>query len=303
MATDRFLAVANEWLSGLSFGQLVAISILSLVLIDGADYLFGADISLAVLYLFPIGIATWYIGRDAGIALALASAVSSHGEEFMTGIATMQPWLTAWNGVLHFGFMLAVVVLLSNLQKHLRIEQELAKKDALTGVLNRRAFVESLQYILDLAARDHWPVTLTYVDVDDFKRINDQQGHAEGDRVLCLIASRLSHSVRHTDMVARLGGDEFALILPHTDRQTAEHIVDKLRRSLQQAAVEEGLPVTCSIGCVTFLAPIAAQNAVAEADQLMYQAKQQGKNRVAFAERGVRWPGISPHSAPIDLNH
>lgn len=284
MAANRFLATTHAWLCGFTRVQLEILLTLLLALIGYADYLIGADISLSILYLLPAGIATWYVGRNTGIALALASAVFSQMAHIGTGRIQAHPWLTAWNGFLHFCFMLIIVHLLAHLHAHLRVEQQLAKKDALTGIFNRRAFMESLQYILDMAAREHWPVTLTYVDVDDFKDINDSKGHAEGDRVLRMIASGLVQPMRHTDVVARLGGDEFALILPHADRRTAEHLVERLRAAI----VDEGSPVTCSIGCVTFLAPTTAEYAVMQADMLMYEAKKHGKNRVAFAESGAR---------------
>jgi diguanylate cyclase (GGDEF)-like protein len=194
-----------------------------------------------------------------------------------------RPWIVAWNAVLRLGFMLVVALLLDRLQIHLARERKLARSDPLTGILNARAFTEHLQFRLDLSARDGIPISLAYVDLDDLKRLNDRGGHGEGDRVLRLVASTLSASVRGTDELGRLGGDEFAVLIGGADRTAAEHVVAKLRNALHRAFDCERSPVTCSIGCVTFHTPPPdAKDAIGAADSLMYDVKRQGKNAVAF---------------------
>lgn len=176
------------------------------------DYLVGSEISLSLLYLFPIGFATWYAGDKAGTAIVLVSTAAALAGE-IGGNYPLRPWIVAWNGVLRLGFMLVVAMLLDLLRVHLAIERRLARSDPLTGILNARAFTEHLQFRLDLSARDGRPISLAYVDLDDLKRLNDRGGHSEGDRVLRLVASTLAESIRGTDELGRLGGDEFALLI------------------------------------------------------------------------------------------
>jgi diguanylate cyclase (GGDEF)-like protein len=177
-----------------------------------------------------------------------------------------------------------VIYLLDSLHQQIELAHELARTDGLTGLFNRRAFLEHLQYRLDLAARSGKPITVAYIDLDDFKRINDWRGHQEGDRVLKLISRTLTMSIRRTDIIARLGGDEFALLMDGANRSSAEHFIAKLRIALDESFVGEPYIVTCSIGCMTFqMPPNNADIALAAADRLMYRVKRQGKNAVFFS--------------------
>ena len=143
--------------------------------------------------------------------------------------------------------------------------------------------MEHLRYCLQIEERERKPITLAYIDLDDFKQINDKYGHDEGDRVLRLIAKTLMASIRRTDVVARLGGDEFALLFAGADQPSAETLIAKVRSALQQAFDRERSAVTCSIGCVTFKQPLpSADGAIKAADNVMYKVKKQGKNAVAF---------------------
>jgi diguanylate cyclase (GGDEF)-like protein len=154
---------------------------------------------------------------------------------------------------------------------------------------------------LNLAAREGNPITLAYFDLDDFKRVNDEAGHGEGDRVLRLVASTITESIRRTDSLARLGGDEFALLISGADRITAEGVISKLRTALHKAFVHERLAVTCSIGCVTFQAPLpSAEDAIRAADSLMYAVKNRGKNAVAFEVFGDQTAKMAPLGAAAD---
>jgi diguanylate cyclase (GGDEF)-like protein len=282
--------LANEALSKLSREWMTAITLLCIAIIGIVDCLIGPEISLAILYLIPVGLATWYIDRDVGIAVALLSAIVARATDLISDVAMLHPWLTGWNVFVHLGFMVIIVYLITLQKSYLRVEQQLARIDSLTGVFNRGELIDRLQYIFNMAAREHWPVTLTYIDIDNFKQINDQKGHAEGDKVLRIVANRLVASVRHTDIVARVGGDEFAVVLPHADQTAVELFIQKLLHALSEALGGESI-VTCSIGCLTFPSPPPdAERALKEADLLMYQVKRHGKRKVTYAEFG-------PHSA------
>lgn len=283
MNLERLFGPVNRALHALSRAQVFGVALLAIGIIGIPDYLVGFEISLSVFYLVPVGIATWYAGRNAGLTIAALSMLSALGADIGAGHHATRPGLMAWNGVLHLGFMLVVAYLLDTLRAHVEIEQELARSDPLTGIFNRRAFLEQLQCRLDLAARDGQPITLAYIDLDDFKRINDRSGHEGGDRVLRLVAGTVAASIRRTDIVARLGGDEFALLITGADPTGAESLVEKVLMALRRVFDGEGDAVTCSIGCVTFpVAPRDADSAIRAADALMYRVKNHGKNAVMF---------------------
>ena len=216
---ERVFRLVDRAMAKLSRGQVLAAALVGVGVVAVPAYLLGSEISLSLLYLCPVGIATWYAGSKSGTVVALISTLSVVAGEFGDGDLLDRPWIAAWNAVLHLGFMLVIAYLLDRLRVHLAIEQRLADSDPLTGVLNARAFTVQLQARLDLAAREGNPITVAYFDLDDFKRINDRWGHGEGDRVLRLFASTLTQSIRRTDLLARVGGDEFALLIGAADSE------------------------------------------------------------------------------------
>lgn len=163
----------------------------------------------------------------------------------------------------------------------------LASHDALTGLCNRRAADERVAYELARHRRSPAPLALLLVDMDHFKRINDQHGHDVGDRVLETVASRLAEHCRTSDLVARYGGEEFMLLLPDTDAEGAVVAADKLRVALAAplpATLAAVGHLTASIGVA---APVQAFNVAAgafkAADQALYEAKGSGRNQVVLA--------------------
>jgi diguanylate cyclase (GGDEF)-like protein/PAS domain S-box-containing protein len=167
-------------------------------------------------------------------------------------------------------------------------EKNLARLDFLTQIPNRRAFSEILQAETARSRRYKRPLTLAYIDLDHFKQINDQLGHEIGDELLRLIARTIQDNVRATDTISRLGGDEFALLLPETGREEACGVIAKLRTILLEKVGERKWPVTFSIGVATFAKPgESVAQLVKVADDLMYSAKTEGKNRVTAAYVGA----------------
>ena len=167
------------------------------------------------------------------------------------------------------------------LQAALESEKNLSRVDFLTGIPNRRMFYQALTLEGKRSRRYGRAITLVYIDVDNFKYLNDHFGHATGDELLKVIGETLESSVRSTDMAARLGGDEFAILLPETDESNAGVIVAKLRQNLNNAIGPKGWPVTFSFGVVTF--PIAldsTEEMIKRADEFMYEAKRGGKSAV-----------------------
>ena len=158
------------------------------------------------------------------------------------------------------------------------LEQSLV--DPLTGVSNRRGFTIALDGAHHRASRAGSSYGLLMVDIDYFKRVNDEQGHPAGDQVLRRVAGVLAESVRSGEAVGRIGGEEFCLLLPTTDRAGALRLAERIR-----AAVEAHTPVTVSVGAALARpAHESGQAAMERADQALYRAKNEGRNRVVIAD-------------------
>jgi len=162
---------------------------------------------------------------------------------------------------------------------------EKATKDALTGINNRTYFMENLKKEFAFHKRAELPLTLLFFDLDDFKKVNDTHGHACGDRALKTIAATVKNSIREEDFLARYGGEEFLIFMKNTSNTDGAQKADILRELISNAPVkcnDKTIFITASFGVATF-----TDNNVASADELliladtrMYEAKQQGKNRV-----------------------
>jgi diguanylate cyclase (GGDEF)-like protein len=165
---------------------------------------------------------------------------------------------------------------------------DLADRDALTGLLNARAYYAGCEQALAAATREGHPSTVLFVDLDHFKRINDTRGHAAGDEVLRRVAACLIEQVRHSDWIGRIGGEEFSLLLPRTSTEQALPLAERLRARLEALQIEidgQSIPVTASIGVATAQ---AGEHTMAtlqqQVDGAMYQAKARGRNRVSMLE-------------------
>jgi len=167
---------------------------------------------------------------------------------------------------------------------------QLANTDALTGVLNRRAFMHRMEEEIHRAMRRQEPFSLIMVDIDHFKKINDAYGHQAGDFVLKKFANLLSTSVRPYDLTARYGGEEFILCLPGTNGLQAESVAERVRRNVAAEPIEiaghsESFQVTASFG-VAFSLGVedTIHTVIKRADDALYKAKQEGRNRVCMAK-------------------
>jgi diguanylate cyclase (GGDEF)-like protein len=234
--------------------------------------------------LIPIALLTWLVGRRFGIAASVISAAVWVGIDIAGEEAFLPASVYIWNTFIVLAFFLIVVLLLSALRKALEHERELAQTDYLTGAVNPRFFFELLQMEIDRSLRYAHPFTIAYIDIDNFKAINDRFGHVTGDRVLCTMVERARQNLRKTDLVARLGGDEFALLLPETGQESAQTILSKIQSEILIGMQAEDWPVTISIGVLTCINPsLTTQEILGLVDELMYSVKHAGKNAIKFS--------------------
>jgi diguanylate cyclase (GGDEF)-like protein len=245
------------------------------------DYRTGVEASFSVFYLLPISVVAWYVKNPSCYAYSVLAAIVWDASNVLAGEVLSMPIFYVWNGTVRLAFFLTVSSLLQQLRALLDRERELSRRDYRTGLLNTRAFREALEAEHSRSTRKERPLGLAFIDLDNFKKVNDEMGHAEGDRVLVEVARTLEKHLRRSDIIARMGGDEFAVILPECSLVDAGQVAEKLVSCLRELSARESWPVTASVGVVVNETPAAQDNLTAlvrSSDHLMYRVKEQGRN-------------------------
>ena len=174
---------------------------------------------------------------------------------------------------------------------------QLANNDPLTGLYNRRRFEEEMERALAQSRRFNARGALMFLDLDQFKDVNDSLGHPAGDQLLLRMAGLLRERLRATDVIARTGGDEFAVLLPHTDVAEAESLAGDLLEAMRGTTITAGgrqIGITASIGIIIFPDHgTTVSDLLARADLAMYQAKENGRNRYGVFTPDRDWQGES----------
>ena len=280
----------------------------SLALVGLLDYVTGPWVSFALLYVTPVMAAAWWLGRapalaaglTAGLAWFVAEAWGHRGEPTRA---------LMWNSGSRLVMLIAMGLMMVRIRAdRARVQaanrrladlldraEQLARTDALTGLPNRRAFLERLDDELARSKRSGGGVGIAYLDVDNFKRLNDQTGHAEGDAFLVQVAQAIRDTVRASDVCARLGGDEFAVLFVEAKAGGAELLAQRLVQRIHALGDRHpGLDLGASVGMALFEAPPErAEEVLQRADTAMYQAKSAGKHRFTL------WTGGTPEPVPL----
>ena len=269
-----------NFLEGLSRSTIISIALLLLATVGLLDSITGPVYSFSALYLVPVVLTAWCAGRGSAILIAMAGAAAWLTADMAGKTYHALPLALFWNEIMELSLFLFAAYVISALKGKLDNEEEVARTDQLTGIANRRRFCEVADDEIRRSRRYNNPFTVTYLDIDNFKTVNDTQGHSEGDRLLRQVASTLTTVIRESDTVARLGGDEFGLLLPETDSEAAVTVAAKIHTCFK-AHIEQHWPVTFSIGMVTYRqAPASTNEMIRIADQLMYEVKNAGKNEL-----------------------
>jgi len=292
--TMELLRALDLRIARLSGAENFALAACGVLIIGGVDFVTGYEISMSLFYLGPVAMAAWYAGRWTGFAIAVLSCMTWYAAELAAGSQYSHPAIPIWNALVRFGFFFITGMLVVTLRNSLRVQQYLARTDGLTGVYGRRAFEDRLQHDLALAQRHGSALTLAYVDLDDFKVLNDTLGHAEGDLVLRVVGRVLRGSVREADTAARLGGDEFALVLPEASLENVRLRAEDIRMAIRDLDLaHNGVPlgrVTASLGIALFPDHVSdPESLMHAADAALYEAKNAGRDRAVFCPPG-RFP-------------
>lgn len=238
------------------------------------------------------GAPTLFAAAQAELQVAMPD-----GHWTLAGLARAPAEALPWALVL--GVLCALVGGFATWQlRHTQITtRRLALHDCLTGLPNRRLLQDRVQQACAAVARSRRQIVLMYLDLDNFKPVNDNYGHHAGDEVLREVAQRLRHCVRRSDTVARVSGDEFVLMLDDlVDAAEAETVADKVLGSFARPIVvgEHAFVLGCSIGLVAMEAGCDVDQALVRADSAMYQAKRDGKN-------SYRWYVSEPEQLTLEV--
>ena len=185
------------------------------------------------------------------------------------------------------------------LAQALEVNRELATRDELTGLINRRAMLDLMALEHRRSLRSGRPLLLAQLDIDHFKPINDQHGHATGDRALQAFAGTVRASVRDTDVLARWGGEEFVLMLTDTSADQARGLLERIRQAVQALEIAHSagsLQLTVSIGLAQHLPGDTVEHTLERADQALYRAKALGRNRVVVAPAARRTVSVGSNA-------
>jgi diguanylate cyclase (GGDEF)-like protein len=247
------------------------------------DYETGVELSITLFYLIPILLVVWFANEDLGLAIAAASAITWFLTEYANGLKYSNIMISVWNTLIRLGFFIIASRLLAELKRALRANQELTRVDYVSGAVSVRYFYELAQIEISRFQRYKHPLTLVYIDLDNFKTINDLLGHATGDNVLRVITESVQRQIRPTDIFSRLGGDEFALLLPETGGKEVKEVVGRIHSNLVDEMLKNAWVVTFSIGVVTYhQVPKSVDEMLKMADSMMYSVKTRSKNGVRY---------------------
>ena len=290
----------TAWLLKKSPFWITCVGIVLAVMVAILNYSTGYEYSVGIFYLIPIFLVAWGVGTWAGLLLSVLSAALWLFADVASGQPYSSHLVPVWNTVLRLGLLVATTYLVDRLRKARDIQASLARIDPVTGIPNRLAFLEISERECRRTQRNRKPVTVAYIDLDNFKTVNDELGHAEGDSVLRTVGRVIHENIRQTDVIARLGGDEFALLLPETGLAGAKVLLAKLRSRLANTMQKYNWPVTFSIGCITFARPVSVEEMIGRADSLMYRVKQGGKDAITWVVTGDEEGDSAPLGGPQD---
>lgn len=258
---------------------------LLIMLVTTLDYITGFEVSFFIFYSVPIILASWYLGRKYGIITAFTCIVGWAVADYLAGHTYSHPFIPYWNGTSRLVFFIFMAVSVREMKEKYEMEIRNSTIDSMTNILNSRGFYLHVRSLFNLLKRDKHCFTLAYIDVDNFKHVNDTMGHAEGDAVLIDIASTMKKTIRSSDIACRMGGDEFVIFLPKTNKEQAAIALNNLKTALDDMASERAWPIGFSVGAGVYdSTDIDLDAALNQSDNLMYTVKKSGKGRVTITD-------------------
>jgi len=256
------------------------LSVVMVAVVGSLDYVTGHAVGFAIFYLLPISMATWWVGRRVGTAVAVVSTMVWWAVDGATAPLPVDMAVSAWNAGMRLGIFVLLVRSQAALHDALRREEAMSRTDHLTGAANGRAFLDVARNELCRARRYGRPLTVAFTHLDDLARARRRLGRVATNELLREWSRVLRELTRSCDHLARLREDEFSLLLPEVTPAQAREALSRLSRELEAAGNQLGWPITFSIGAVTFdAAPESVESMLRETDVLMCSARVAGRTR------------------------
>ncbi len=262
------------------FVAKTAVIVAGSALVGLVDFVTGIEIRVFALYYLPIAYAAWHFGRKGGGAAVILATGVWVASNVLSGRHYSHTSIWVINAVVQGIAFTVVAILIAVLRERELRERSIAGLDSLTSLLNRRAFFDTGNRIVERCRRMTRPVTIAYIDLDDFKLVNDRAGHLAGDQLLREVADLIKLAVRPGDLVARFGGDEFVVLLPELAAHDALPVLERVRTAIEHAFQSQEQPVRATIGAAAFKSLPGLETMIVSADDAMYAAKRAGRNRV-----------------------
>lgn len=238
------------------------------------DWATGPDIGFSLFYLIPVVIAAWHHGRAGVVMVALAATAAWFLADYLLRESLL---ISLWNGFTRLAIYLSQGLLIAALREDRRRQAKLARTDPTTQLANSRSFREALELALEQSAT----VCVIYIDLDNFKRVNDSFGHGAGDALLEQSALAIRSSIRAQDLAARVGGDEFAILLTECEIDKAEATARRVVAGIGLLSSNyAGTDFGASAGVAFTHRSVPADELIKAADNAMYDAKRQHKGSV-----------------------
>ena len=287
---STLLATLADAATRLPRGLAWLLTVGSLTAVAAADYLTGLEISLGTAYLAIACFAAWCLGERIGMMFGFGSVLLAgwingfHSAFPMRGLGISDVAMI-WNTCGRLLSTGMLVALAGGLRCALDQARWRASTDGLTGALNKATFANRMQTLVTLARQRDEALVVAYVDLDGFKAINDNMGHAAGDALLCRFADAAGEAIRGSDLFARVGGDEFMALLTVADCAQGDVAAERLHARLSEILRADGQGVTCSVGALIVEGTRVAHvdMLIDAADGLMYEVKRAGKDSIRIA--------------------
>jgi diguanylate cyclase (GGDEF)-like protein len=276
------------------FVPVVWVFALSTLLVHCSGFMFVPEDESRLVWFYSLNAGVYILlGRRVGALFTVASmaaVVVGNGHLAapisQRGMSTFLASLVSLSVIFHAFTQRTEAFFKAMMASNARL-RHLSEHDPLTGVFNARAFAQTCESLMRLGARQSAPYAVLFIDLDHFKRVNDQYGHDAGDAVLKTVAACMTRRLRQSDVLGRVGGEEFVAFLPSTDTKGAMTLAEALRQDIQSAQphLADGtkLEVTASIGVAPATSMLSTLDELQRhADQAMYQAKATGRNRVTL---------------------